>query len=198
MDSSLGLAPFNSPSLPVCICVAGQLVYTSGFPHFTSLGRLDNFLPSIFEGRITKVTHGVIFTDASVQSGQSGGPIFSQRGNLIGVCISNSKDDNNRLIYPNINMAVPVYDIYPILQKYDQTKGKLSSRGCMTRSVHHADCGLRAIWTFFQMPDAYNVWWQTRRLNKHGHCIHRNYWAKCRQAVGKPSTTTSTDDGCMR
>lgn len=115
-----------SPTCSFCCCFAcsGQIVYTSGFPHFASLGRLDNFLPSIFEGRITKKMKGVIFTDASVQSGQSGGPIFSQDGCLIGVCISNSKDDNNQLIYPNINMAVPVYDIFPILQKYSLTKGR--------------------------------------------------------------------------
>lgn len=50
----------------------GQTVYSSGFPHFTSLGKADEFFPSIFEGHVTKISNGVIFSDASVQSGQSG------------------------------------------------------------------------------------------------------------------------------
>lgn len=102
----------------------GEAVYSSGFPHFTSLGRSQAFLPSVFEGRITKMSKGVIFTDASVQSGQSGGPIFNQDGNLLGISISNSKDDAYQLIYPNINMSVPLYDILPILLKYGNTKSK--------------------------------------------------------------------------
>lgn len=105
----------------------GQIVYSSGFPHFSSLARTDNFLPSIFDGRVTKITKGVLFTDASIQSGQSGGPIFTQDGRLVGICISNSKDDDNQLIYPNINMCVPVYDILPILLQYSKTNGMYSS-----------------------------------------------------------------------
>lgn len=105
----------------------GDVVYSSGFPHFTSLGEVKNFLPSIFEGRITKTSKGVIFSDASVQSGQSGGPLFNADGQLLGVCISNSKDDKYQLIYPNINMSVPVFDILPILQKYVKSKGTNST-----------------------------------------------------------------------
>lgn len=101
----------------------GDVVYSSGFPHFTSLGKVNHFLPSIFEGRITKISKGVIFSDASVQSGQSGGPLFTVDGYLLGVCISNSKDDKYQLIYPNINMSVPIFDILPILQKYVRSKG---------------------------------------------------------------------------
>lgn len=106
----------------------GDIVYSSGFPHFTSFARAKNFLPSIFEGRITKLSKGVIFTDASVQSGQSGGPMFTCDGRLLGICVSNSKDDEFQLIYPNINMSVPIFDIWPVLQKYGQTKGKCRSR----------------------------------------------------------------------
>lgn len=104
----------------------GQLIYSSGFPHFTSLGKVREFFPSVFEGRVTKLSNGVIFSDASVQSGQSGGPLFSADGSLIGICVSNSKDDAFELIYPNLNMSIPVYDILPVLEKYGQTKGKYS------------------------------------------------------------------------
>lgn len=104
----------------------GETVYSSGFPHFTSLGKVHDFFPSIFEGRITKTSNGVIFSDASVQSGQSGGALFNADGCLIGIIVSNSKDDAYERIYPNINMSVPVYDILPTLQKYGRTKGKAS------------------------------------------------------------------------
>lgn len=102
----------------------GDIVYSSGFPHFTSFAKTTNFLPSIFEGRVTKMSKGVIFSDASVQSGQSGGPMFTRDGSLLGICVSNSKDDQFQLIYPNINMSVPIFDILPVLQKYGQTKGE--------------------------------------------------------------------------
>lgn len=100
-------------------------MYSSGFPHFTSLGKVHSFYPSIFEGKITKISKGVIFSDASVQSGQSGGPMFADDGHLIGITVSNSKDDAYQMIYPNINMSVPVFDILPILQKYGDSKGNL-------------------------------------------------------------------------
>lgn len=128
-DIAILEAPANVPEQYFTQCYTtqtkiGQLIYSSGFPHFTSLGKVREFFPSIFEGRVTKLSNGVIFTDASVQSGQSGGPMFSADGCLIGICVSNSKDDAYELIYPNVNMSIPVYDILPVLQKYGQTKGK--------------------------------------------------------------------------
>lgn len=106
----------------------GQTVYSSGFhipfhPLSSNIGSTPNFFPSVFEGRITKISKGVIFSDAIVQSGQSGGPMFTDDGHLIGITVSNSKDDVYQLIYPNINMSVPVYEILPILQQYGRSKG---------------------------------------------------------------------------
>lgn len=129
-DIAILEAPQNIPEQYFTKCYQkknkiGQTVYSSGFPHFTSLGKVHDFFPSIYEGRITKISKGVIFSDASVQSGQSGGPMFTGDGSLVGITVSNSKDDDCQLIYPNINMSVPVYDILPILQKYGQSKGIL-------------------------------------------------------------------------
>lgn len=90
---------------------------------FLLLGKVHEFFPSIFEGRITKISKGVIFSDASVQSGQSGGPMFNHEGYLIGITVSNSKDEAYQLIYPYVNMSVPVFEIFPILQKYGNSKG---------------------------------------------------------------------------
>lgn len=128
-DIAILEAPQTVPEQYFTRCFAtptkiGQTVYSSGFPHFNSLGKVHSFFPSIFEGRITKISKGVIFSDASVQSGQSGGPMFTDDGHLIGITVSNSKDDTYHLIYPNINMSVPVFDILPILQKYGKSRGK--------------------------------------------------------------------------
>lgn len=49
--------------------------------------------------------------------------MFTDDGSLIGITVSNSKDDTPQLICPNINVSVPVYDILPILKKYGQSKG---------------------------------------------------------------------------
>lgn len=129
-DIALLEAPPNIPEQFFTKCKTtstniGQTVYSSGFPHFTSLGKVNDFFPSIFVGKITKISKGVIFSDTSVQSGQSGGPMFADDGHLIGVTVSNSKDDAYQLIYPNINMSVPVYDILPTLEKYGKTRGNI-------------------------------------------------------------------------
>ncbi|XP_031627413.1 peroxisomal leader peptide-processing protease [Contarinia nasturtii] len=126
-DIAILEAPQNIPEQNFTKCYTtptkiGQKVYSSGFPHFTSLGKVHEFFPSIFEGRITKISKGVIFSDASVQSGQSGGPMFNLDGHLIGITISNSRDEAYQLIYPNVNMSVPVFEIFPILQQYGKSK----------------------------------------------------------------------------
>lgn len=134
-DIAILEAPQNVPETYFTKCYTtptkiGQTVYSSGFhipfhPHFSTFERAPNFFPSVFEGRITKISKGVIFSDAVVQSGQSGGPMFTDDGHLLGITISNSKDDIYQLIYPNINMSVPVFEILPILQQYGRTKGKI-------------------------------------------------------------------------
>lgn len=112
----------------------GQIVYSMGFPHFTSLAT-QSFTPSIFEGRITKIVHGLFFTDASVQAGQSGGPIFCENHQLMGVCVSNSKDDANNSIYPFINMCIPIMEILSILEEYSISLGKLYKIDFMPENI---------------------------------------------------------------
>lgn len=118
-----------------------------GFPHFLSLGTAaGTFSPSLFDGAITKTDAGMFYTDCSVQAGivvavsleiglqqnrlclgQSGGPIFDEHGALLGVCVCNAKDDNG-LIFPNVNMCIPIWDIYGILEEYSRTKGNCGDK----------------------------------------------------------------------
>lgn len=81
------------------------------------------FRPSLYEGRIVKFSPGMIISDASIQAGQSGGPLLDANGKLIGVSVSNSKDYETQLIYPNINMSVPVANIKSELEDFARTKG---------------------------------------------------------------------------
>jgi len=95
----------------------GDVVYSIGFPYFSTLStKIDS--PSVYEGRITKISKGMILSDVNVQAGQSGCPLFSKNGKLVGVCISNSKDSVYNLVYPNISMAVPIFEIVSILNSY--------------------------------------------------------------------------------
>uniref|UniRef100_A0AAG5DBB3 Peroxisomal leader peptide-processing protease n=1 Tax=Anopheles atroparvus TaxID=41427 RepID=A0AAG5DBB3_ANOAO len=99
----------------------GQRLYAVGFPVFKSLAMGSNFKPSIMPGRVTKYSEGILFTDCSVQYGQSGGPVFDEDGHLIAIAVSNFKSSLDDRIYPFHNMCVPVKDIYSTLVQYSQT-----------------------------------------------------------------------------
>lgn len=48
--------------------LVGDIVYSVGFPYFSTLStKIDS--PSIYEGRITKLSKGMILTDVNVQAG---------------------------------------------------------------------------------------------------------------------------------
>ncbi|XP_058121749.1 uncharacterized protein LOC131294916 [Anopheles ziemanni] len=104
----------------------GQRLYAVGFPVFKSLAMGSNFKPSIIPGRATKYSKGILFTDCSVQYGQSGGPIFDENGCLIAIAVSNFKSSLDNRIYPFHNMCVPVKDIYNILMQFSQTNDPLA------------------------------------------------------------------------
>lgn len=100
----------------------GQTVFNAGFPYYVNFGLKYDFFPSIFQGRIIKCDMGAIMSDGSVQSGQSGGPMFDQNGSILGVCVSNFKIDD--IIYPNINTAIPICDIRNTLRQFARTNGE--------------------------------------------------------------------------
>uniref|UniRef100_A0A1B0GCB1 Peroxisomal leader peptide-processing protease n=1 Tax=Glossina morsitans morsitans TaxID=37546 RepID=A0A1B0GCB1_GLOMM len=97
----------------------GQRVYNAGFPCFVNFNLKYDFNPSIFQGRVIRFTPAVIMSDGCVQAGQSGGPMFNEHGNMMGICVSNIKVDET--VYPNFNSAVPVISIRSILEDYAQT-----------------------------------------------------------------------------
>ncbi|ALC41910.1 CG3589 [Drosophila busckii] len=127
-DRPYDLALLTAPSdVPVRHCVRlarnraclGQTVYNAGFPYYVNFNFKYDFNPSIFQGRIIKCDQGAIMSDGSVQAGQSGGPMFDQHGNILGVCVSNIKYED--VVYPNINTAIPIYDIRQTLVEFAKT-----------------------------------------------------------------------------
>ncbi|XP_053663944.1 uncharacterized protein LOC128713107 [Anopheles marshallii] len=118
----------------------GQRLYAVGFPVFKSLASGSVFKPSIIPGRATKYSEGILFTDCSIQCGQSGGPIFDENGLLVAIAVSNFKSSLDNLIYNCHNMCVPVNDIYGILENYSKTRDKASLAGLQ------ADWSVRSKW----------------------------------------------------
>uniref|UniRef100_A0A182YSL4 Peroxisomal leader peptide-processing protease n=1 Tax=Anopheles stephensi TaxID=30069 RepID=A0A182YSL4_ANOST len=118
----------------------GQRLYAVGFPVFKSFASESNFKPSIIPGRATKYSEGILFTDCSIQCGQSGGPIFDENGLLVAIAVSNFKSSVDNLIYNCHNMCVPVKDIYSILEHYSKTCDKTSLAGLQ------ADWNVRSKW----------------------------------------------------
>uniref|UniRef100_A0A1A9V209 Peroxisomal leader peptide-processing protease n=1 Tax=Glossina austeni TaxID=7395 RepID=A0A1A9V209_GLOAU len=123
-DVALLSIPQNIPDR-YCVRLAqtkpclGQRVYNAGFPYFANFNLKYDFNPSIFQGRVIRFTPAVIMSDGCVQAGQSGGPMFNEHGNIMGICVSNIKVDET--VYPNFNSAVPVISIRSILEDYAQT-----------------------------------------------------------------------------
>ncbi|XP_050074499.1 uncharacterized protein LOC126562119 [Anopheles maculipalpis] len=118
----------------------GQRLYAVGFPVFKSLASKSNFKPTIIPGHATKYSEGILFTDCSIQCGQSGGPIFDENGLLIAIAVSNFKSSVDNLIYNCHNMCVPVKDIYSILEHYSKTCDKSSLANLQ------ADWNVRSKW----------------------------------------------------
>lgn len=104
--------------------VVGSKIFSIGFPLVPSVAQQNRFSPFIYNGVITRYSPGMMYTDSVVQAGQSGGPIFDLDSRVIGICVSNTRDEQKGRIYPSINMAVPTRDIYRILEKYLETQGK--------------------------------------------------------------------------
>ncbi|KAH8413819.1 hypothetical protein KR222_008839 [Zaprionus bogoriensis] len=123
-DLALLTAPEDVPERH-CVRLArnratlGQTVYNAGFPYYVNFNFKYDFNPSIFQGRIIKCDRGAIMSDGTVQAGQSGGPMFDQNGDILGVCVSNIKYED--VVYPNINTAIPTYEIRQTLREFART-----------------------------------------------------------------------------
>lgn len=93
--------------------------------------------PSLSKGYVSKITPFILKTTSTVIAGCSGGGLFNNEGNLIGIIVANTKlerDDGKNVIFPRFNAAIPIKAIYSIIEDYLRNKGK--DRGCNINFVH--------------------------------------------------------------
>lgn len=134
-DNDLALLKIAGKFTPVVIseinsASLGETVFTVGFP-----------MPSI-QGFAPKVTKGVISSlkgirddmkhyqiDASVQPGNSGGPLSDQYGDLIGIIVARINDEfvirNTGSIAQNVNYAIKKSYLIGFLKAYPEVANKV-------------------------------------------------------------------------
>lgn len=105
----------------------GQRVLAAGFPHFCALAK-EQWAPSVLEGRLTRVTAHMLNSDASVQAGQSGGPLLGATGDVVAVMVSNTRESADGQIYAHVNMCVPIGVVVEVLEAFVRTGGKIGWR----------------------------------------------------------------------
>ncbi|CAD5116556.1 DgyrCDS5434 [Dimorphilus gyrociliatus] len=54
--------------------------------------------------------------------GASGGALFGKNGHLVGLIVSNSKDTENNVNYPQVNLSIPFVTLWPYIEAYKETK----------------------------------------------------------------------------
>ena len=130
MDQKLDLAILKLSEVPSSLTVApissdfsaGQRVYALGFPLGKVLGRkpkITDGLISSLEGINSDPTNLTI--SAPIQPGSSGGPIFDEMGNVVGVVVAKLRDtaspdgDTENVNYAvNVKYLLPLIDGLPI------------------------------------------------------------------------------------
>ncbi|KAF5280279.1 hypothetical protein FQR65_LT03087 [Abscondita terminalis] len=108
----LEMLPIAVHSQPV---EKGQEIYAAGYPLFPRNLMLK---PSLTKGYISQVHNYSLKTTATVLPGSSGGAILNSKGKLLGIIVSNSKMDEIGIIYPRVNMAVPIKAIYSTIELF--------------------------------------------------------------------------------
>lgn len=73
----------------------GQAIQAVGYPVAAKAakGKTAQYAPSFSNGKITRVTPSLVHFDASVSKGDSGGPLLSQNGKVIGVVVRRAMPD---------------------------------------------------------------------------------------------------------
>lgn len=134
-DNDLALIKITGKFVPIIIsnvnsASLGETVFTVGFP-----------MPSI-QGIAPKVTKGVISSlkgirddmkhyqiDASIQPGNSGGPLSDQYGDLIGIIVARINDEfvirNTGSIAQNVNYAIKKSYLIGFLKAYPEVANKV-------------------------------------------------------------------------
>ncbi|KAL3285994.1 hypothetical protein HHI36_000507 [Cryptolaemus montrouzieri] len=94
----------------------GDSVYAAGFPIFA---KETTPSPTLTRGCISQVHPQMVKTTCSIYPGASGGGILDEDGCLLAIIVCNAKiTDFINMVYPRVNMNIPVSILEPILLKY--------------------------------------------------------------------------------
>ena len=106
----------------------GQTLFVIGFPGVVAehelLSKATRFEPSVTVGRVSGFKQDVggqrvIQTDAAIIQGNSGGPVFDYRGNVIGAATFTSLQGDQ--VVQGFNFAIPVETIHEATKKANVT-----------------------------------------------------------------------------
>lgn len=120
----------NQRLFNIILIVLGEKVVAVGYPFFSERHYKD-IKPTITKGTISKVSPFMIQTSCCVQSGFSGGCILRIRRlhnqniicEVLGVIVCNVRNDEKKVSYPNLNIAIPVTAFKDSLNKFMETEG---------------------------------------------------------------------------
>ncbi|XP_050295918.1 peroxisomal leader peptide-processing protease isoform X1 [Anthonomus grandis grandis] len=97
----------------------GDPVYCVGFPLFSNSFKPRN--PTITKGIIGAISPYMLKTTCAVYPGFSGGGVFSPDGILLGIIVCNTRIPEDGMVYPRINMAVPISAVAELLYEFLET-----------------------------------------------------------------------------
>ncbi|KAM9070091.1 peroxisomal leader peptide-processing protease isoform 1-T1 [Sarcophilus harrisii] len=122
------------------VCVVGFGAFGQACGPSVTLG----ILSAVVEVKDAPV---MLQTTCAVHGGSSGGPLFSDLGELLGIVTSNTRDNSTGATYPHLNFSIPVTVLEPALEQYRQT-GDLQRFGELDRPGEQ----VRVVWRLQRVP----------------------------------------------
>lgn len=66
----------------------------------------------------------MIISDVMIQAGQSGSPLFNQKDELVGIVVSNFRENDTGRVFSALNCSVPLFNIISYLTEYAESNGE--------------------------------------------------------------------------
>lgn len=116
------LRNFNMSQVKLSLepAIVGEEIFAAGYPLFP---RDLKPKPTLTRGHVSQTHKSMIKTTCAVLPGSSGGAIFRPEGNLLAIIVSNIRMDDVRVVYPRVNMTIPILAIYDVIQEFLYSDG---------------------------------------------------------------------------
>ena len=87
----------------------GDVVIAIGYPLADELG----LKPTLTQGVVSAVRDGYLQTDASLNPGNSGGPLLNEYGQVVGLIAARAESTESGRVVTGIGFAIPINDVSP-------------------------------------------------------------------------------------